>query len=236
MTASSASKRKPKDDAITVPATFTLRPRRLKPRKDYLAAGCVPLDVLYAEFPSQLLPEIAVIGPTRLLGDHALMVSIAAADLTDEEMLGAGLVQERRRKSSPPDRSGIVTRQEAAEAYDEWRLRDKIVQFARKAAEVPEAAEKEAQAEPGIVPFPSRRQAKVPAVVRRVRVLFPGDAAAVAVNAADSWLLVIDQRLTAAEAAIAGAIALGGSVHADQVVGYCSRADLGNALAVLAHL
>lgn len=230
MTASAAAKRRTKDDSIHVPATFTLRPRPAS-----APAGCVPVDTLRAQFPPELLPEIATIAADRRIGDHALRVRLTAADLTDDEDIGEALVRERQRKAGNP--SGIVTRDEAADAFQEWLARDKIVQFVRRAADDSAVTEKKSDADAKVVAFPSQRQAKIPAAVHRFRTAFPsGDLAAAAVNGPDVRLLAINSRLSAHEAAVAGALALGASAGADCLVGSCSGADLKNALAVLAGL
>ena len=104
----------PRVPTATRPTTWRFYARP-EPEKDYLKAGLLPGDQLYADFPGSLLPDVAAIRVTRRIDDHMIAVYLSADDLTEDEQLGADLVE--------VPLGGVITRAEARRALIKWEAR-----------------------------------------------------------------------------------------------------------------
>lgn len=102
----------PRVPTATRPATWRFYARP-KPQESWLKAGHVPCDQLYANFPADLLPDVAVVRVNRGLGDRAVSVELFADDLTGDERLGADLIERTL--------GGVITRAEAQQALIKWQ-------------------------------------------------------------------------------------------------------------------
>jgi hypothetical protein len=99
------------ETSVRTTLSFHPRPRR---SKGWIAAGYVPADRIYVEFPRELMPEVAKVRVGRAIGDHAVCFELYATGLTEDEMTGVMLAQ---------GRNGIVTFDDAREALAKHRER-----------------------------------------------------------------------------------------------------------------
>lgn len=101
----------PSATSLREPVTLELTFRR---GVDEAPAGAIPLDRFGAEFPADMLPDVAAIEARVRNGDRLITITFLADRLSDEERTGIEVIAAK-------PAAGIVTRADARRACISWQ-------------------------------------------------------------------------------------------------------------------